>query len=388
MINVGYDGACLRHPRTGVGNYTYCLLDHLQDSDLTIHILDGIKHRSLKDYAGDYSGESAAPSGFSKAPREIARKSALLRKLHRRFVDFSFRSAVDKLDIYHATNFLPARRVDIPVIPLIHDVSHLRHPEWHPRERIELLTNRASEFAEAPVINTVSQFSASEIEKTLSIPADKIRITPPGTNPFYFGKPQQVGATLNDLDLSPGDYFLSVGTQEPRKNLATLLSAFMDFCEHSNAKHPLVIVGPKGWGDLNLPAGTDALQRSGNVRFLGYVTERVMHVLYANASAFLYPSLYEGFGMPVAEAMATGTRPIIATGGAPEEVAGPEGFTAPALDVAAWSSAMQTAIDEQWFQNADRRARLIRRAGTFTWKENAARTLGIYHDIAGGSGNA
>ena len=386
MINVGYDGACLRHPRTGVGNYTYCLLDHLQDSDLSIHILDGIKHRSLQDYAGDYSGEAAAPSGLSKAPREIARKSAMLRKLHRRFVDFSFRSAVDKLDIYHATNFLPARTVDIPFIPLIHDVSHLRHPEWHPRERIELLKGRESEFAEAPVINTVSQFSANEIEKTLSIPAERIRITPPGTNPLYFGEPQQVGTVLAELDLAPGDYFLSVGTQEPRKNLTTLLSAYMDFCGRSKVKHPLVVVGPQGWGDLNLPAGTDALRRSGSVRFLGYVTERVMHVLYANASAFLYPSLYEGFGMPVAEAMATGTRPIIATSGAPEEVAGSEGLTAPALDVGAWSSAMLTAIDEQWFANADRRARLTRRAGTFTWKENAARTLGIYHEIAGGSG--
>ena len=249
MINVGYDGACLRHPRTGVGNYTYCLLDHLQDSDLSIHILDGIKHRSLQEYAGDYSGEAAAPSGLSKAPREIARKSAMLRKLHRRFVDFSFRSAVDKLDIYHATNFLPARTVDIPFIPLIHDVSHLRHPEWHPRERIELLKGRESEFAEAPVINTVSQFSANEIEKTLSIPAERIRITPPGTNPLYLGEPQQVGTVLAELDLAPGDYFLSVGTQEPRKNLTTLLSAYMDFCGRSKVKHPLVVVGPKGWGD-------------------------------------------------------------------------------------------------------------------------------------------
>ena len=187
---------------------------------------------------------------------------------------------------------------------------------------------------------------------------------------------------LHDLDLAPGGYFLSVGTQEPRKNLATLLSAYIDCCGHGRAERPLVVVGPQGWGDLKLPAGTDALRRSGSVRFLGYVSERVMHALYANAAAFLYPSLYEGFGMPVAEAMAAGTRPIISAGGAPEEVAGPEGLTAPALDVCAWSSAMQKAVEEEWFLNADLRSRLSQRAGRFTWEENAVSTLSIYHEIA------
>ncbi len=383
MINVGVDGTCMRQPRTGVGTYTFSLVNHISEGGVAIRILDGSRYRPISDYADDYSTTGAHGRDPLHTLTDIARKSQLLRKLYRGFINRQFTLAVSKLDIFHATNFLPARKIDIPVLPLIHDVSHLRHPEWHPAQRVELLTSRADEFTDAPLINTVSQFSADEIVDTLSIPAELIRITPPGTNPVYFGKPDQAEPLLKQLDLAPGGFFLSVGTQEPRKNLATLLQAYIDYCGRNAATQPLVIVGPQGWGDLNLPEGTDALQRSGNVRFLGYVPERVMHVLYANATAFLYPSLYEGFGMPVAEAMAAGTRPIIAAGGAPEEVAGPDGLTAPALDVAAWSAAMLRAVDENWFVDAERRSGLSRRASTFTWEENAASTLAIYHEIAG-----
>lgn len=378
----------MRHPRTGVGTYTFSLVNHIPDGDIAVRILDGTRYRPIKDYAQNNAGSAPQTGGSLRMVTDIARKSQVLRKIYRGFVDRQFNSAVRVLDMFHATNFLPARRIDIPVLPLIHDVSHLRHPDWHPRQRVDFLTSRADEFVEAPLINTVSQFSADEIVETLSIPRERIRITPPGTNPLYFGKPDQAERVLQDLDLASGGYFLSVGTQEPRKNLATLVSAYIDYCGRGGAERPLVVVGPQGWGDLNLPAGTDALQRSGNVRFLGYVSERVMHALYANAAAFLYPSLYEGFGMPVAEAMAAGTRPIITAGGAPEEVAGPEGLTAPALDVSAWSSAMRSAVEEQWFLNADLRSRLSQRAGQFTWEENAASTLGIYHEIAGLAGSA
>ena len=313
MINVGFDGTCLKHPRTGVGTYTFCLINHLANSDISINILDGVRYRNLGDYAHDYSDAEATEPGALQLVSDIARKSTLLRKLYRRFVDYHFHSAVKILDIYHATNFLPARRVNVPVLPLIHDVSHLRHPDWHPRQRVELLTGRAAEFTDAPLINTVSKFSAGEIAETLSIPPERIRITPPGTNPLYFGEPDQAESVLRELDLAQHQYFLSVGTLEPRKNLATVLSAYIELRRQGACETPLVIVGPQGWGDLNFPDGTEALQRSGHVRFLGYVTERIMHALYANATAFLYPSLYEGFGMPVTESMATGTRPIVAT---------------------------------------------------------------------------
>src|SRR5690606_22912866 len=123
-----------------------------------------------------------------------------------------------------------------------------------------------------------------------------------------------------------GHFFLCVGTLEPRKNLTTVIAAYAKLSQSVQQRFPLLVAGPPGWGDLALPPDTERLERSGAVRFLGYVDEASMRGLYASCTAFLFPSSYEGFGMPVSEAMATGTRPIIASGGAPEEVAGPLGL--------------------------------------------------------------
>ncbi len=382
MMKVGFDGTCLRQPRTGIGTYTYCLIKHIVSEDISINILDGARFRQITDYEHAYSATNDGSRPYLSSVSELARKSESLRFLYRRLTDLRYNSAVNTLDFFHATNYLPTRKVDIPTLPLIHDVSHLRHPEWHPKRRVEILTSRADEFSKAPLINTVSDFSAREIARTMDIPLERIRITPPGTNPLYFDEPAGAQSNLKDLDLAPAGYFLSVGALEPRKNLATIVSAYVQLQDRNRIETPLVIVGPTGWGDLNLPPETEGLRRSGHIRFLGYVGERVMHTLYAHAAAFLYPSLYEGFGMPITEAMATGTRPVVASGGAPEEVAGEDAHCAPARDQTAWQTAMAMALDEKWHSDTALRGRLKKRAGEFTWHRNAAQTLGIYHEFS------
>lgn len=382
VITVGFDGTCLRQPRTGVGTYTYNLIKHISDQEITVKILDGARSRTLADYEDEYSDAASAMSAGKSTIVRLARKSQSLRRFNQRLRDIRHSIAVRDLDIYHATNFLPLRPVDKPMLPLIHDVSHLRHPQWHPKERVEFLTGRSREFLEAPLINTVSQFSALEITRTLGIQAERIRITSPGTNPRYFGEPTNPEKTLRELDLEPGRYFLCVGTLEPRKNLSTLVSAYVALNDRQTASAPLIIVGPAGWGDLNFPRQSEALIRNGKVRFPGFLREPVMHTLYAHAAAFLYPSLYEGFGMPVAEAMATGTRPVVASGGAPQEVAGDLGRCVPASEADAWRAAMEIALDEQWHLDSAMRSRLTSRAGEFCWDRNAEQTMAIYHELS------
>lgn len=376
-MQIGFDGTVLIAPRTGIGYYTLFLLKHLKaDPRLSLFCYNGL---FMSPFAEE---EEAAERGPDL--RSVARGLKQIpggRHAYRLLKKANFARAARNLDLFHATNYLPPSETTVPVLPLIHDVSHIRHPQWHPAERVRWLETGARQILAAPLINTVSSFSAREITATLGIPSSRLRITSPGINPLYRTNPKDADVTLARLGLEPGDFFLCVGALEPRKNLKTALHAYMALPRPMQQLSPLLIVGPKGWGDLDLPSGIGKLEREGQIRFIGYQPEKIMHVLYHEAAAFLFPSSYEGFGMPVSEAMATGTRPIVAAGGAPEEVAGGYGLALPPFDHLAWRDAMIQARDEHWHCDPSLRTKLQQASAGFDWAINARSTLSIYEEL-------
>lgn len=374
---VGFDGTILRNPRTGIGYYTQFLIQHLAlKPDVTVRAYDGLRMKApaLQSTADP----TALPQSSS-----LARLSRIgpARSAWRLLKAAGFRRASRGIDLFHATNFLPPIASSVPTLPLIHDVSHLRHPEWHPAERVKWLEGRAEEFRRAPLINTVSQFSAREITATLGIPAEAIRVTYPGINPFYLLSAHDDRELLAGANLRSGEFFLCVGTLEPRKNLATAIQAYDGLSSSFQSRFPLVIIGPAGWGDLKLPRNTENLERQGRLRFMGYVEERLMRTLYQRCTAFLYPSSYEGFGMPVSEAMASGSSPVVARGGATEEVAGELGVAIDAFDPDAWGLAMMRAVNEEWHGDTERRQQLREASSRFSWASNARETRQIYDEL-------
>lgn len=374
---VGFDGTVLRSPRTGIGYYTHFLIQHLAaEPDLAVRLYDGLRMKAPQPPA---PADPATPSSSSA----LARLSRLgpARRVWRLLKAANFRRASRGIGLFHATNFLPPAAVTVPTLPLIHDVSHLRHPEWHPAERVRWLESRAAEFRRAPLIHTVSQFSAREIAATLDIPAGAIRVTYPGINPFYALPSPEHPKLVEAAGLRPGGFFLCVGTLEPRKNLATAIRAYDGLAASIRSRFPLVVVGPAGWGDLQLPRTTEDLERQGHLRFMGYVGEELMRALYRHCAAFLYPSSYEGFGMPVSEAMACGAGPIVARGTATEEVTGGLGLAVEPFDPEAWRLAMTRAIDERWHGDAGLRQRLREASSRFDWAANARQTRGIYDEL-------
>lgn len=175
---------------------------------------------------------------------------------------------------------------------------------------------------------------------------------------------------------------MTVATLEPRKNLRTLIDSFARLPAKLRGQMPLCVVGGHGWGNLELPTQSRELQSDGSLRFLGYAPDAQLRDLYAGARIVLYPSLYEGFGMPVIEAMACGT-PVSAsaTSSLPEAV-GKFGRLIHPLDVDAWTAELyRAAID---IDDRNERTKAARRAHalSFTWQRAASQTIQMYQTIA------
>ena len=259
--------------------------------------------------------------------------------------------------------YVASRRVRCPVVAVVHDVSFMEHPEWFSgSERMWMKRAIPGTMAMATTVVTVSSFSRYEIIRTCGIPPEKIRIA-------YDGVDQEPRATsVGSSADSP--YFLYLGNLEPRKNVATLLSAFADF-RATHRDHRLLLAGHRKRG------GT-TIDREG-VEYLGYVTEEQLPELVANAVALCYPSLYEGFGLPPLEAMSLGTPVIASDIPVMREIYSDAALLVPATDRSAWSEAL-TRVSSDTGLRSELSAAGRDRATNFTWRASARIVLGALED--------
>jgi glycosyltransferase involved in cell wall biosynthesis len=255
------------------------------------------------------------------------------------------------LSLLHCPTFRGPWRSDVPVVVTVHDLAVLRHPGT-----FNLWTRRYSRLAvprvarAARLVIAVSEFTKREVVELLGLPEEKIRVVPNGVGePFGPEGPA-----------AEGDYVLAVGTLEPRKNLALVQQAAQALAV------PLKVVGARGWGGVEVDG------------WLGRVSDDELAALYRGARCLVYPSLYEGFGIPVLEAMACGTPVVTSAGGATEEVAG---GAAVLVD-----PSHPASIAEGIEQAGARRGELVRsgleRARAFTWERVAAETWRVYEEAA------
>jgi alpha-1,3-rhamnosyl/mannosyltransferase len=179
----------------------------------------------------------------------------------------------------------------------------------------------------------------------------------------------------------PQRFILQVGTIEPRKNLRTLITAYAQLRPAERARMPLAIVGNSGWGDLELPQETAALKNDGRRRFLGAVTDTELRSLYEGAVALLFPSVYEGFGMTVVEALACGTEVVHAANTCMDEITRGQAITVSATDVHAWVAPMQRLIHEK-SGDRSRTDERVALAQAFSWTESAEIVMNAYQTLA------
>ena len=316
----------------------------------------------------------------SKGRVVLRRMPPVLRKGLRALRAARFHSAEKSFDIFHAANYVPPGVPHKPVLPVIYDLSYLRFPQAHPTERIQWLETQLKSLSAVPYVQTISQFSKNEIVGLLGMPADRIYVTYPAPGMHF--RPEWDGdeAWLAKHNLASRKYFLFVGTREPRKNFKTVAEAYMGLPAATQAQFPLIWVGPPGWGNLSLSPAAERGKDQGLIRLIGHVPDRELAALYRNSALFVMPSVYEGFGMPVVEAMACGARVVLSEIPVFEEIAGGSARYVDAMDVAGWRAAIVEAIDAG--AQGPRRGPppdLTR----FSWRSSAATTLDLYRRLAG-----
>jgi glycosyltransferase involved in cell wall biosynthesis len=266
------------------------------------------------------------------------------------------RAARARAAVLHCPTFRAPLRSRVPVVVTVHDLAVLRHPSFFRAwSRHYARTFVPAALRAASRVIAVSEFTRREVIELAGVPEERVRVVPNAVGPPFVAE----GPTAE------GDYVLAVGTLEPRKNLSRVVEAARRLGVE------LRVVGERGWGGVTL--GGDG------VRWLGRVPDEELARLYRGAACLAYPSLYEGFGLPVLEAMACGAPVVTSAGSAMEEVADGDAELVDPHDVASIAAGIERA--------ADRRAELglrgVTRAAAYTWDAVADATVSVYREVAG-----
>jgi glycosyltransferase involved in cell wall biosynthesis len=232
----------------------------------------------------------------------------------------------------------------------------------------------------ADAVITISDCSKNDIAQYLPVPKEKIFVTPISNSPAYRPLPAEaVQPVLAKLSI-PTPYILYVGSLEPRKNLVRLLQAYARLRQHQTQQH-LVIVGARNfWKNAPVVETVAALDLKDWVHFTGFVAEEDLPALYNGADVFVFPSLYEGFGLPPLEAMACGTPVVTSNSSSLPEVVGDAALTVDPYDVWAIAAAMETILANPALA-ADLRQRGLARASEFSWERMAQETIDVYKRV-------
>lgn len=377
----------VKPPLTGIGNYTLNLLQafNRMEQIQQIDCFDGRSFRTSHEVL-----ESLAQQEQSVAPQGGSRIRTTLRSLPFAYrarsllvnARFGHGARARKDFIYHEPNFI-LKPHSGPSVATIHDLSFLRHPEFHPRERVEWLSRELPRTLQrADLVITDSEVVRNELLDGFAIAPERVRTIYLGAAQDFHPRDARSTCTfLNRHGLLHGQYVAFVATLEPRKGIGLLLDAWERLPQSLRSRYPLVIAGAPGWKNQEILERIQRLEASGGLKYLRYVASEDLPLLYAGAVAFAYPSVYEGFGLPILEAMRSGVPVVCTRATAMAEFSAGNCLLFDAGDEVGLAEQLRRLLEDENVRNYTI-IRGLEHSRSFSWERCAAETLNAYAMIA------
>ncbi len=355
---------------TGVASYTRNLVNELiAQNRQDCYVLFGASFRrqdSLIEYINALTQKGGYSTRFTRLPPTLL--TLLWNKLHLVTIEI-FTGAVD---VVHTSDWTEPPS-HIPKVTTIHDLIVYKYPENFP---VSIVNNQKAKLnwvkKESKLIIADSLSTKKDIVTYLKIPPEKIRVIYLGVDPVFFQqKIDSILALKKRLKIEK-QYILCVGTQEPRKNLQRVVQAFNQL---KLSEYELVIAGNHGWGEV--------VTQEESVKITGFISNSDLATLYSGATCFVYPSLYEGFGLPVLEAMACGVPVVTSDQGSLAEIVGTAAIIVNPFEVEAIVAGIKKVLNLSEKEQKNLTSRAKKHSQKFTWQKTAEQTLAIYKEVAG-----
>ena len=373
---LGINGVALLSPLTGIGQYTSHLVRELQ------HLLRQAPwlfyathwHRELR------SAPLPASTGMKQLVKRMLPQSY---RVSRWLMQHRFDAGVRKhrIELYHEPNYL-AFNYRGPTVVSVHDLSWIRYPQTHPIERVRQMDRLMPDvMRRADHVIVDSAFIRAEVIAHYGIAPERVSTVLLGVqSDFQPREPRACEHIMRKHGLEYGQYILALGTLEPRKNLPTVLAAHAQLPATLRRLYPLVIAGGAGWRMEAFSVNTRQMIARSEVILTGYVAQTDLPALYAGARMLVFPSLYEGFGLPPLEAMACGVPVIVSNRASLPEVVGDAGILVDAMDADSIALRMRQLIEDADLHRAHAEAG-VQRARQFTWRRCALQTTAVYASV-------
>ncbi len=363
-INAHLLSAEAGYRRAGIHVYISQLLNHLpqEEETLTYHIFTNSR------------GEISPMPGRTIESSRLPTQRPIVRILWEQML-WPLAAARQKLDLLHSPAFVTPVIKTRPAIVTVYDLSFIHYPErFPPLQRAYLTSQTRRSCHQARRVVTISASGRQDVHECFGLPLDKIEVVHPGVESIFCPVPADEVEAFRKREQLPNQFILHVGTLQPRKNIPLLISAFARL---EQPELELVLVGGKGWSYQEIYDKVTELGLEKRVRFAGYVPDDELPLWYNAASVLVLPSVYEGFGMPVAQAMACGT-PVIAaeTSSLPEAAGGAARLFDP-QDEMALAEQMVTVLDDSQIA-AKMRQQGLTQAQHFSWQQAGQKMAAIY----------
>lgn len=372
--------------KSGIGTYINELVSKLlKNSELDIHLFCaygwGKEKESIERKIQFINSLNSSQSNLEKNT-ELGEVKEFLKQIIKKST-YSAGLITNQIDICHEPNFLPIS-FNKPTVITVHDLSPIRVPQFHKKDLIAKFEKRLpNAIKNASGIIVDSEFTKNEMLENFPESAKKIFVIhlAAGENFKPINKDLCLDVLANN-HLTHKKYLLCVGTLEPRKNLVSVVRAYVRLPEKIKNIYPLVIVGAKGWLNDEFDHEANRLIQSGNIRLIGYVKDFEIPILYSAARLFIYPSIYEGFGLPILEAMGCGVPVICSNRASMPEVCGEAARSIDPYDEKTMADEIISFIeDDQKFQKYSDLG--VLQAKKFNWDITSLKTAEVYKKVYG-----